>query len=184
MNEIWKKIPEYDGYEISNLGRVKSLDRKIGSSAGRDDRMWVGRILKAGIRNKYYSIDLCKNGTVKHKLVHRLVAEIFISNPENKKQVNHKDGNKFNNCVDNLEWVTPKENINHAWDNSLAKPYIRTNEHFRKLGERGMKIILDTSNGIYYNSAKELAKIMGYNYGTLVAWLNGNNPNNTPYRYV
>ena len=96
--EIWKEIKEYEGkYWVSNLGRVKSK-RKI---------------LKP-INGEYLHVGLSKNGIQVTKLIHRLVAETFIPNSNNLLQVNHKDENKHNNNVNNLEWVTFKENMNYG----------------------------------------------------------------------
>ena len=103
MNEIWKYIPNYNhDYQVSNLGRIKSFKKKP-------------RILRQSKTPKHYNnVNLCKEGKTISSLVHRLVAQAFIPNPENKPEVNHKDGNPRNNCVDNLEWVTRKENMNHS----------------------------------------------------------------------
>lgn len=98
--ETWKDIEEFeDYYEISNLGRIRSKRQK---------RIIKGRILKG-----YNDIQLVKANKILHTGVHRLVAKAFIQNINNKEFVNHKDGNKLNNHVDNLEWVTPQENTNH-----------------------------------------------------------------------
>lgn len=107
MIEEWKPIVGYEGlYEVSNLGRVKSLERII------DAKHHVKkRILKQGVqRGGYLHVGLCKNNKVKIKKIHRLVAEAFIPNPYNLPQVNHKDENIKNNCVDNLEWCTGNYN--------------------------------------------------------------------------
>ncbi len=112
MKEIWKDIPGYEGmYQISNLGHILSLNYK---------RSHKPRLMK--IHKTYDGYDRVGIGGKKHPLiitVHILVARAFIPNPENKPQVNHKDGNKSNNCVSNLEWVTGKENIQHAIKNGL-----------------------------------------------------------------
>lgn len=115
INEIWKPITGYeDKYEISNYGNVKSI-----YLINRQAKMKRDKILKQHIVCGYLKIRLSKDNKMKNYLVHRLVAETFIPNPENKSQVNHKDGNKLNNNVDNLEWTTRSENVNHAWLNGL-----------------------------------------------------------------
>lgn len=114
MEEIWTDIKEYEGlYQVSNVGRVKSFDTK-----DKLDRIRKGRVLKPR-RNKtgYLQVTLCKNGKHKTHSLHRLVAESFIPNPENKPQVNHIDEDKTNNMVSNLEWSTSKENSNHGTRN-------------------------------------------------------------------
>lgn len=113
--EIWKPIQNYDGiYEVSNLGNIKSLNyRKSGKES----------ILKQGIiRNGYKDVALWNHGIVKYPMVHRIVAIAFIPNPNNLPQVNHKDGNKSNNHVGNLEWCTSSENHRHALKEGLRVP--------------------------------------------------------------
>ena len=106
--EIWKDIKDYEGlYQVSNIGRVKSLYN------GRHN-LYREKILKPGKKNSYYFVVLSKNNTRTQFLVHRLVAEAFIPNTDNLPQVNHKDENKLNNSVDNLEWCTAKYNINYG----------------------------------------------------------------------
>ena len=112
MTEIWKPVVGYLGfYEVSNLGRVKSLKDNL----GRDREL----ILKPQKRKDgYFTIEL-KRST---KFLHRIVAEAFIPNPENKPQVNHKDSNRENNQTGNLEWVTASENILHGYKYGNIKP--------------------------------------------------------------
>lgn len=101
IDEDWKDITGYEGlYQVSNLGRIYSC---------RYDRI----LTPSG--DKYLHVVLSTNNKPKSVLIHRLVADAFISNPENKPQVNHIDGDPTNNVVDNLEWMTAQENINHAY---------------------------------------------------------------------
>lgn len=120
-DEVWKEIPGYEGvYEVSNYGRVRSNARKVWNYTKQ------GRILKPHRKeNGYMQITLCgRSKYEKHAYIHRLVAEAFIPNPNNLPQVNHKDFDKANNCVENLEWVTAAENIcilHRAIDCNVAK---------------------------------------------------------------
>lgn len=101
MKEIWKNIEGYEGYyKISNLGKVNSLRNK--------------KILKPYLSDGYYRVTLCVNGNRKIYKIHRLVAKSFVLNTHNKLHVNHMDGNKINNNIDNLEWCTNHENRIHA----------------------------------------------------------------------
>lgn len=118
MKEIWKPVVGYeDSYEVSNLGRVKSIKETPFSICKSSDRIMKLYMHKKG----YLKVMLYLNGKRKHAFVHRLVAEAFIPNPNELSQVNHKDGNKTNNCVHNLEWCTGKENIIHAVTNGLGR---------------------------------------------------------------
>lgn len=113
MDEIWKPIPGYEGYyEVSNLGRVKSLGRYVFRDLYKYYRK--ERIRSPYVNQGYLSITLNKDKSEKTYAVHRLVALAFIPNPDNKPAINHIDGNKQNNCVTNLEWVTSAENSSHA----------------------------------------------------------------------
>lgn len=120
MNEQWKNIVELDGYyAVSNMGRVKRLSRFIEKTNHRNQKkvFWDGRVLKQKIDNGYFRIDLCKDGVKKCFSVHRLVATAFIKNPKNLPNINHKDFDRKNNRVENLEWCTQKENVRHAIKN-------------------------------------------------------------------
>lgn len=136
MIEEWREIEGYEGYyEVSNLGKVRSLDRKVfNPKSGMAIRR--GCLLQPNTNHKGYKyVGFHKNGVRSGLLfVHKLVARAFILNPENKPQVNHKDGDKLNNAVWNLEWNTDAENQKHAKDNFLKsrnenhKDSVLTNE--------------------------------------------------------
>lgn len=123
-NEIWKDINfkennfvyDYRGeYQVSNLGRIKYLPKKAGF-CGRKEKISIGYPDKDGYLRAY----LCKNGKIKTIGVHRLVALMFIPNPLQLPQINHKDENKSNNNVNNLEWCSCKYNINYGNRTSKA----------------------------------------------------------------
>lgn len=122
IKEMWRIVSGYEGlYEISNIGRVKSLSRPHKIRGGKFS-MRKERILKDGIRNDgYRSLILCKNKVHNRYVTHRLVAIAFIPNPENLPEVNHKDGNKLNNLVSNLEWTDKLGNMQHAYETGLIK---------------------------------------------------------------
>lgn len=120
MEEIWKDIKGYEGYyKISNFGRVKRMKRITKFNDGRLYKYneKIVNINKGKIG--YFVVDLYKNTKRMTFYIHRLVAEAFIPNPDNLPQVNHRDGNKLNNDIDNLEWVSAKQNCQHAYDNNL-----------------------------------------------------------------
>jgi hypothetical protein len=104
-----KDIPGYEGiYKIDTEGNVYSLKRN--------------KILKPWFdKDGYHKVAVCRKGTEKHVSIHRIMCEVFIPNPQNKPTVNHKDGNKKNNSLSNLEWATISENSQHAYDNDLRK---------------------------------------------------------------
>ena len=129
MKEIWKDIKDFEGlYQVSNLGNVKSLDRDIIDKNGKI-RHYKGQIMsgriKKGTNQGYVMYDLFKDNKRKTVRLHRLVAEAFIPNPNNLPEVNHIDGNKENNTVDNLEWCTRGENIKHAYNKNLRSPAMK-----------------------------------------------------------
>jgi hypothetical protein len=133
--EIWKKIDGFENYEVSNYGRVKRNECIIIYSNGIITKYKEKYLTLENI--KYYKrVTLCCNNKTKRFLIHRLIATIFIPNPENKPCVNHIDGNKSNNNISNLEWCTYSENERHSYD-ILGK--INAN---RKLSDDAVKDIL------------------------------------------
>lgn len=170
MEEIFKDIEGFEGiYKVSNLGNVKSLNyNHTGKS----------KLLRIHDDNKgYLTVCLFKLRKKKSFTVHRLVASAFIPNPDNKRTVNHKDGVKTNNHIDNLEWNTYSENIQHAFDTGLKKVSEKQRAKFNKL-------VLDTSTGIFYDSATEVSKTFGINKQTIINKLCGSSRNNTNFIYV
>ena len=118
--EIYVDIPGYEGYyQVSNYGNVKSLDRVIKEKTGKTQTI-KGRVLKQRINpGGYYYVELSKNGTKATFAIHQLVAQAFLDNPENKPIVNHINGIKTDNNVNNLEWATYSENLSHAYSSGL-----------------------------------------------------------------
>ena len=145
MDEIWKDIGGYEGvYQVSNLGRIRSLDRSRvvkDSHGGYMTRTDKGRVMRhTDNGHGYLMIALASGSNRKNKYVHRLVAAAFCENPENKPDVNHKDYDRRNNRADNLEWVSTKENITYS-AHRMRKP----KEHSRT-GETGYKYISKAKN--------------------------------------
>jgi hypothetical protein len=128
MDEIvWKDVKGFEShYEASNTGLIR---RKAGQTIYKDGRIarFSQTVLKHGYNKKGYAKVYLSVGSKKYsKSVHRLIAETFIDNPEKKQTVNHIDCNKLNNRVDNLEWMTNKENMRHAFDNGRFKERDKT----------------------------------------------------------
>jgi len=154
--EKFKQIKGYEDYSVSNQGRVKSI-------------RFPNRCLKPGKnRYGYLLVDLCKNGVHKNHKIHRLVALAYIPNPENKRTVNHIDGIKTNNFVENLEWNTHSENNQHAYDAGLKDD--RGSKHgMAKLTEDQVleiRRLYKTGNYIY----KDLGAMFGVHY-TLIGYI-------------
>lgn len=132
MKEIWKDIKDFENYKISNLGKIKRKKHK------RFDRNQILREREVKVtypkNNLYPYVTLCKDGKKHNKNLHRLLAETFIPNPENKPCVNHIDGNKQNNNLNNLEWCTYSHNNKEAYRIGLTRGTAKTTLQFDKNG--------------------------------------------------
>jgi hypothetical protein len=149
--EKWRRIEGFPGYSISSYGRVRSIIRTHGR---KDGIIYREKILNVNPKRRgYLGVSLQRNGKVIGRLIHTLVLLAFIGKRPSGKVANHKDGNKHNNKVENLEYVTPKENTQHAAKHGLMK---RGQEHYKaKLTEQDVKEIYKLK-GIY--PQKEIAR--------------------------
>jgi hypothetical protein len=163
-----KPITNYPNYSVTEDGKV--LNNK------------TNRELKPIINsNGYYAVGLCNKGKVAMTLIHRLVASAFLINSNNKKEVNHINGIKTNNRIENLEWATRSENMKHAFKNGLK---IITNKQIQESRKRLSKKVLNTQTGIFYKSAKEAAMELQINKNTLYGYLSGKSLNITSLIYA
>jgi hypothetical protein len=179
--EIWKDIVGYEGvFQVSNLGKVKSLSKTWKCGHGNRQIMSKGEYIKKAHKNKrdgYWRIILSHNDKKELYLLHRLVAEYFIPNPKNKSEVNHKYGNKDDNRESQLEWNTAKENSNHAFVTGLKKGKYG-------LENSSSKLVLDLQTGIFYDCAKDAAIAKNISYQTVSKKLRGAKFNNLSIIYV
>ena len=174
-----KQIKGFENYLITLDGKVFSLT----------SMKYIKPLL---VNSGYYISRLRKNNKEKPFLIHRLVAETYLKNDENKQYVNHVDGNKLNNCLLNLEWVTLSENMKHAYDNNLIKLSDKKlkacSENGKKNGFKNLKdrsrLILDLNNGIFYQSCTEAARIYGISHRYMSDMVSGKVKNKTSLKYV
>jgi hypothetical protein len=177
MKEIFKDVIGYNGnYKVSNTGKIISTERitifcnKYKSQCKRYDKHIFMQPSKS---HQYESIRLQIFGVKKMHMVHRLVASHFIPNHENKPFVNHKDGNKKNNNVDNLEWCTASENMKHAWKTGLRKNMARE-KYINNLVK--FSYVQCTCTGKVYNTT-EAAKFISVTNSTLLRMVYGTRKN-------
>lgn len=178
-NEKWKKIG--DRYFVSNHGNVKSIEVTAIDSIGRQ-RVKKGVMLSLkGLNQGYPVVNITGYGHKKNYKVHILVALMFLPNPNQLPCINHKDGNKQNNHVDNLEWCTQKQNVIHSFD-------VLKRKSARNFGGKNgfAKKVLDQKSGIIYGSLTEAVNeaCPEIKYSTLRAMLNGQNNNYTTLKYI
>lgn len=162
MAESWKSIDGFDNYAVSDDGRV--INKKRG----------IEKALKID-RYGYGNVALYRDGKEYHRKVHRLVAEAYIENDGNKPQVNHIDGNKLNNNVDNLEWVTCSENMKHAYETGLNPKHASYGMRGKKNPNGGApgKPVIINETGEVYKSIVECAKAHNFREKSITEALHG-----------
>lgn len=164
MQEIWKPIPGYEGYyEASSLGRIRSVDRYThngwGSYTYHKSQLMKCRI----VSNGYAHVKLTKNGQRSEPLVHRIIAVVFLPNPFNLPQINHRDGNKANNAVSNLEWCTGSDNQLHS------------RRILKRVCGKKRKPVICLETGIRYETAHHAARDMRLNPASIYYVCEGRN---------
>lgn len=167
--ETWREVPGNPNYLVSSTGRIRRRGRTEDHST-RD-------------KDGYMAVDLYIDGERKTKRVHRLVAEAFVPNPEDKPEVNHKDGNKHNNNVSNLEWVTSKENCRHAWDNDLMKPSYGMLGKSNPNAGRKTKPIRIVETGEVFDGLKECEEAIDGNHRHINDCLKGRQRTHRGYHF-
>lgn len=172
MQEIWKDVKGYEGlYQVSNLGNVKSKSRVV------NNRKIIGKILTPADTSKgYLGVSLYKNGSKKTASIHKLVAIAFIPKVKNKPQINHKDGDKHNNKVDNLEWCNGSENLKHAFELGLKKPSKTSLGKFGENHPNSKKVIqydLNNKKIREFACLSDIKRELNFNLGNLSECCNG-----------
>lgn len=151
-NEIWKDIKGYEGfYQVSSLGGVRSLDRRVRNCLG--FTIAKGKVLSGVSRNGYLRVQLFKESKWKCYTIHRLVANTFLNNPNEMPEVNHKNENKEDNRVDNLEWCGRKQNCNYG---------TRTQRQSEKISKAVIQLTLMGVEILKFKSASEVQRMLGY----------------------
>lgn len=169
---LWEPVQGYDGmYEVSNTGMVRSIYREIKLPNG-ICRTLQGRTIAIKTNNDgYLFVSLSRNGEQETKYIHRAVAEAYIPNPDKLPQVNHLDGNKRNNNVDNLAWVTHQQNVKHCYDTGLCNN--KGGNHTFAVG------VIDNTLEREFATIKEWCEARGINYSTGRNLLSGHNKSKT-----
>lgn len=184
---VWKPIKDYEQlYEISNTGKVRRKDSIVTRSNGRQLPVKGGEMQLRDNGMGYLRVKLCKNNKSRRVLIHRLIAEHFIPQPDGMTIINHRDGNKQNNHISNLEWTTQKENIRHAretglvniekWKKSIAETGRRV---IKDLHIQNSRSVINTETGEKFSSIIDAAKALGVCRMSLGKKLRGQRKNNT-----
>lgn len=186
--EIWKDIKGYEGlYQVSNLGNIRSLDTMINCKGAKniDKHLRKGRVLKQIVGTTgYYNINLCKNNKKKFTRVHRLVAQAFIPNLNNLPCINHIDGNKLNNSIENLEWCSYSYNNSEAYRIGL-----KVNKYKGKFGKEAqfskplMQYSLDDEFIREWENANQVKRELGYCAENIRSVCNGRRKQANGYKW-
>lgn len=171
--EIWKDVPGYEGYyQASNRGKVRSIDRTI-IDKNEIKIHRTGKVLSQNVnKDGYLFVELNKNAKRKLRTVHRIISETFIPNIKNKPEVNHINGNKKNNAISNLEWVTSSENQIHAIEDRLQTIPIGEDSNSAKLtNNEVLEIVCSYRLGIFTHA--EIAKAYNISRQVICGILNG-----------
>ena len=163
--EIWRNISGCPDYQVSNLGRVKSMERKVKGKFG-SIRTLKEKILKPRKnRYNYLQVFLCKEGNGKNMYIHRLVCDAFIPNPYNLPEINHKDENPLNNNVENLEYCDRLYNCNYGNRNNRIS---KSNTNGKK-----SKAVICLETGLIYSSTREIQRQSGFKQSSISQCCNG-----------
>ena len=177
MEEIWKDIPGYEGYyQVSNMGRVKSLGRKVRQGVKKNGEPFYKTVREriCTLQNSwgnYSSLLFHKDGVVKCLLIHRLVAKMFVPNPNNLPEINHKDGNRKNARAENLEWCNRSYNIWHSY-------------HVNGRVQSNSVTVKCIENGITYPSFHEAARSLGLDKTLVSKVARGRQPQTKGYHFT
>ncbi len=187
MNEKWENVAGFEGlYSVSDLGKIKSIERHVKHPKG-GLKLVRERIKPQHIgTNGYFIVVLNKNGIGYTKTVHRLIAVAFLGNPENKNEVNHKDGNKLNNSLINLEWNTTSENRYHAFRTGLQKGSIKMRGKRGALCKNSIPVyqILPTGEKVKFESATMAEELIGVSRRGISYCAKGKQPHAGGYKWA
>lgn len=183
--EVWRPVKGFEGiYEVSNEGRVKSFNKNARgkfAKVARNGGLIMKERVKLGDKSHYAHVTLLHGNLRFDTSIHRLVAMHFIPNPQNKEYVNHKDGDKLNNVVSNLEWVTKSEDVKHAHDTGLNKSRYSEKQKAwtRKMGYLNRRTKFEIAQDIrelesrFKFGATKIARLYGFSRGMVMDIISG-----------
>lgn len=188
----WKPIKDYeDSYKISNDGQIRSIDKYVNTSNqynAKSKRLIKGKLLHPIFNGQYYVVGLSKKSNCKQFFIHRLVAQAFIENKDNLPCINHKNGNKLDNRVKNLEWCTQAYNTKDAWKNGLINiPKGSKNKMYGKYSENAnaSKIVYQYDKNMNFikkwNCQKDIERELGYKQSCISNCIIGNSKSSYGY---